>query len=246
MPVNNKIKYAFIVLIAAFYFLTDIVSATTVRAYEFSDWEHGASGYNRAVAKAQEEEKPLIVYFRTSWCRWCKKMNNDYLASREVEHYLSTLAKVEINTDKGADEKALCNQYGVKGYPSFIVVIPSFNSKAKKIYPFLKSGNMTTGEFVQSIKNHIAYQYNNKGYLCVKNKEYESAMKYYKMTLDFDPENAYAYYGLGMSYHSIAYNKKDRELLKKAEENYLRALEIDPKHQESKKELEKLRAIMVQ
>ncbi|GAF68632.1 unnamed protein product [marine sediment metagenome] len=61
------------------------------------------------------------------------------------------------------------------------------------------------------------------------------------MSLNFDPENVYAYYAMGLVYHTISYNQKDSDLLEKAEENYSKALEIDPNHEESLKGLENLR-----
>jgi hypothetical protein len=44
----------------------------------------------------------------------------------------------------------------------------------------------------------------------------------------------------------MAYQKKDTVLLERAEENYLRALEIDPDHEGSRRELEKLHKTMEQ
>ena len=42
----------------------------------------------------------------------------------------------------------------------------------------------------------------------------------------------------------MGYEKNDPGLIKSAEGNYARALELDPKHKESKLELEKLRKDM--
>jgi len=47
-----------------------------------------------------------------------------------------------------------------------------------------------------------------------------------------------------ISYHSIAYKEKDVKQLKRAEGSYMKALEIDPDHRGSKKELRKLRRVM--
>lgn len=61
------------------------------------------------------------------------------------------------------------------------------------------------------------------------------------MSLDFDPENAYTYYAMGMVYHSTGAIKDDPEIIKKAEENYVKALKYDPNHKGSRVGLEKLR-----
>ena len=213
-----------------------------ILAYDFTDWYHGASGYEDALDEVIGEEKPLILYFHSKSCNWCKKLDSEYLTSYEVDQFLRNIPKVEISSAEEVPEKALYDKYGVSGVPSFFVLIPSMDSKpAKSISPFMKGKHKTTDEFVDVIKRKITYKYNNKGYFLFKNKQYEEALKYYEMTLNFDPENVYAYYAMGLAYHTIGYDQKDTDLLEKAKESYSKALEIEPNHEESLKGLENLR-----
>ena len=213
-----------------------------ILAYDFSDWYHGASGYEDALDEVIGEKKPMIVYFHSESCKWCKKLDSEYLASYEVDQFISNITKVEISSSKEAPEKAIYDKYGVRGVPSFFVLVPSIDSKpAKSISTFIKGKHKTTDEFVDAIKARITYKYNNKGYSLSKNKQYEEALRYYEMSLNFDPGNVYAYYAMGLVYHTIGYNQKDSGLLEKAKENYSKALEIDPNHKESLKGLENLR-----
>ncbi len=224
------------------FLLGGLFVSDQILAYDFSDWYQGSSGYEDALEEVMGEEKPLILYFHRDSCKWCKKLDSEYLASYEVEQFLSNIPKVEISSSKEAPEKALYDKYGVSGVPSFFVLIPSIDSKpAKRISPFTKGNHMTPDEFISAIKKKITNKYNNKGYSLCKEKQYEEALKYYEMTLNFDPENVYAYYAMGLAYHTISYNQKDLELLEKAKENYSKALEIDPNHEESIKGLDNLR-----
>ena len=245
MAVTKAIR-ARILFTVALPLAMGIFFGNTVFAYEFPGWRHGAYGYERASKEAKEQELPVILYFNTDWCKWCQKLNNEYLASYEIEDFLSGIPKVEVNPEKGSAEKALSKKYGVNGFPTFLVSMPAFGNKAEKITPFLKRGNMTTDEFLQAIKEKITRQYNNKAYSHMQNRDYETALEYYEISSQFDSENAYAYYGIGFCYHSMAYQEKDTELFEQAEENYLRALEIDPDHQASKSGLEKLHEAMEQ
>lgn len=215
-----------------------------ILAYDFSGWSHGASGYNDVIQEAKNEDKPLILYFHTEWCKWSKKMNNNYLASNNVKDFLRGIPKMEINPDKGADEKALSKKYNVTGYPSFLVSVPSVDSKTARLYPFKKGTDWTTVEFINAIRTKLVNLYNKKGYLCYKRKQYKEAINYYEMAISFDPENTYAYYGKGIVHHTVAYKNQDTRLLEEAETNYLKALKIDPSHPGSKKELERLRRTM--
>ena len=92
-------------------FLSGSAISDRALSYDFSDWEHGASGHRNALASAKEEERPLIVYCHTEWCKWSKKMNREYLASYEVSEYLSDIPKVEINPEKGRRRKNYVNKY---------------------------------------------------------------------------------------------------------------------------------------
>jgi len=213
-----------------------------ILAYDFTDWYHGASGYEDALEEVIDAEKPLILYFHREGCKWCKKLDSEYLASDKMDQFISNIPRVEISSAKEAPEKALYDKYGVTGVPAFFVLMPSMDSKpAKSISPFIKGKHKTTDEFVDAIKRRITYKYNNKAYSLFRNKQYEEALKYYEMSLNFDPRNVYAYYAIGLVYHTIGYNQKARDLFVKAEENFSKALEIDPNHEESLKGLDNLR-----
>ena len=222
-----------------------LFSPNRLLANDFSGWHHSASGHKRAIRKAEYEEKPLIIYFHVEWCKWCKKMNSDYLASYEVERFLRNIPKVEMNPENGADEEALADKYGVTGYPSFFVSVPSLGSKNERIYPFRKEeADLTNDEFIEAIRQKISHIYNKKGHSCYQKKEYEEAIKYYEKAITFNPEGAYAYFGKGAVHHTVAYRDRDTILLQKAEMDYLDALERDPDHADSKRELARLRKAM--
>jgi len=200
--------------------------------YGFPGWESGVIGHELALAAAQEEERPLILYFHIDSSIWNDRMNDEYLATYEVDEFLKDIPRVHINPDEGDTESALAIQYSVDQYPAFLVLIPSFNTKPQRIHPF-SDQDMTQEEFLNKIKENIVYEYNNKAFECAEKKDYESALKYLDISLDYDANNAYTYYAIGVAYNFQAAEQNDSELLKKAEENYLKALEIDPNHEAS-------------
>ena len=161
-----------------------LFSPNGLLANDFYGWHHGASGYSDAIQEAEYEEKPLIIYFHAEWCKWCKKMNDNYLASYEVEDFLRNIPKVEINPEKGADENALANKYNVTGYPSFLVSVPSVGSKYERVYPFRKGADWSNEEFIYAIRKKLVYFYNEKGRSCYQRKQYEEAIKYYNQVLN--------------------------------------------------------------
>ena len=213
------------IILVSIFLLGGLFVCDDILAYDFTDWYHGASGYEDALEEVIGEEKPLILYFHSESCKWCKKLDSEYLASYEVDQFLSNIPKVEISSSEEASEKALYDKYGVTGVPAFFVLMPSMDSKpAKSISPFIKGKHNTTDEFVDAIKRRIIYKYNNKGYSLFKNKQYEEALKYYEMTLNFDSENVYAYYAMGLVFHTIGYNQKDPDLFEKPKKTIQRPL----------------------
>jgi thiol:disulfide interchange protein len=119
------------------------------------NWLNGADGYNQALQEYKSSGRPMIVYFYTDWCGYCKLFNRDYLASKEVEQYLKSLVKVRINPEKGPSEKALSEKYGAMGYPSFFIVSAN-SSKPQRVHPFLRRNGqpftMSTAQFIQACK----------------------------------------------------------------------------------------------
>ncbi len=237
-----RIKNAFLKIIigAIATFAIVLLNVNSLWANSFPNWAQGASGYEEALSEAQDSESPIILYFNADWCKWCKKLNSEYLSSWEIESFLSDIPKVNINPDNGSAEKALKRKYRVTGVPSFLISIPAFSNKTEKVHPFLTSGNLSVDEFLAEVRKRIALQYNQKAFTSYKRKSHDDALSYVEMAINYDPENVYAYYLNGLIYHSRGYKEKDLELLEKAEENYQKALELDPDHKAARKELNKL------
>ncbi|MBW2064838.1 MAG: hypothetical protein JRJ03_07850 [Deltaproteobacteria bacterium] len=212
-------------------------------SFDFSLWDHGAIGHDTLVIHAQLDEKPMILYFHVKGDEFCEKMSRTYLGAEQVEAYLRDLYKVELDPTRGEDERAIARRYGVKSYPSFLVTVPAFKYKPERVHPFFKDHDMSVEEFLEAIAQKIGFLYNKKAFSLYSAKRYDDALKYYQMMLDYNPNEVFAYYAMGVIYHSMGLERRrerDR-YLKEAEKMFLKALEIQPGHAESRKELQKVR-----
>lgn len=132
------------------------LSALPGSAVEFSDlsWYEGAKGMERAVEEAQRYEKPLVIYFRTDWCPYCRQFEQDLLGTEEVEIFMKKLVCVTINPEAGAAEMQLASAYGVRGYPA-IFLHPATLGQPRPIQRTIvqngKARLMTPVEFVQTL-----------------------------------------------------------------------------------------------
>src|SRR5262245_49749996 len=105
-----------------------------------TSWFSGAAGYAQAEREQQDTGAPLAVYFYTDWCGYCKRLERNILASREVEDYFSSsVIRVRINPEEGPAEEALGKRYGITGYPSFFMIGSS--GRQKKITPYKRQGS---------------------------------------------------------------------------------------------------------
>lgn len=115
-------------------------------------WLYGAAGYARAVELQRELKLPLVVYFYTDWCPFCRALDNEYLPSAPVQEFLRGVVKVRLNPEDGPANREIANRYGVRGYPSFFVIrVP--NGFPDNVNPFRKgSANLTPGEFADACR----------------------------------------------------------------------------------------------
>ena len=84
-------------------------------------WYEGANGFLTGLEEAQQEGKAMAVYFYTDWCPYCRQLEGELLTRARVEEFLKYLVKIRINPEHGPRERAIANEYGVRGYPSFFI-----------------------------------------------------------------------------------------------------------------------------
>jgi thioredoxin-related protein len=73
-------------------------------------------GYNDALAKARDFDKPVYLHFTAKWCKWCVKMQDETYTDPRVIRFMSeNFYAVMIDTEKNP---ALARKFGVSGLPT--------------------------------------------------------------------------------------------------------------------------------
>jgi len=111
-------------------------------------WLRDSPGYERAIQLQRELKVPLVIYFYADWCPYCRDFDRDYLTAPAVKQYLSGVVRVRINPDHGRPERLLAKQYGIDGYPSFLIV-PNPSAGPSDVQPFRKLGSLTPAQFAK-------------------------------------------------------------------------------------------------
>lgn len=102
--------------------------------------------FNSGMELAQKQKRPVVIDFYTSWCRWCKVMDEKTFSRPEIQKYLqehfvairiNAESKTETLTYKGKEftPVQLTRRFGVRGFPSLayldtdgdlIAVVPGY------------------------------------------------------------------------------------------------------------------------
>ena len=115
-----------------------IVASSAFAAKPDTDGAHvgvWTQDYDAAVALAKTNNLPLMLNFTGSdWCGWCKLMDRQVFSTAEWEKWAKeniVLAFIDFPNDKSLvpekyvdRNKDLSKKYGVRGYPTYIVIDP--------------------------------------------------------------------------------------------------------------------------
>jgi Tfp pilus assembly protein PilF len=112
------------------------------RPFVSTSWQRGARGFADATQEQARVKAPLLVYFYTDWCRYCREFDRTLLPDSGFGSYRAV--RVRVNPEAGREEKALADRFGVTGYPTvYMINAPSVSpaelhlgSRAEKEGPF--------------------------------------------------------------------------------------------------------------
>jgi thiol:disulfide interchange protein len=72
-------------------------------------------GYSDGYQRAQEEGKPMLVFFTAQWCNFCHQMEAEAFADSQVVQLASQFVCILVDADQ---EPAVCQEFRVRGYPT--------------------------------------------------------------------------------------------------------------------------------
>ncbi|PXA03741.1 thioredoxin family protein [Coraliomargarita sinensis] len=115
-------------LIAAALFSTTLIHAESTSDTE-ANW---ITDFDAAKAKAKADGKPMLLNFTGSdWCGWCIKLDKEVFSKAAFQTYASeNLVLVELDFPRNkeqseetkAQNEALAKKYGIRGFPTILVL----------------------------------------------------------------------------------------------------------------------------
>jgi thioredoxin-like negative regulator of GroEL len=133
--------------------LADALRPSGVRQVP-SYWMTGASGYEDAERRRQTTAAPMVVYFFTDWCGYCKRIDRELFSSSDVDRYFSrAVFRVRVNPEENASNRSLADRFGVHSYPAFFVVPAGGGEPSRcSLYAKEDSDPISAGELERRIE----------------------------------------------------------------------------------------------
>ncbi|MCH8027011.1 MAG: tetratricopeptide repeat protein [candidate division Zixibacteria bacterium] len=79
--------------------------------------------FEKAKELAAAGDKPIIIDFYTDWCSWCKKFDKEQMTTAQaIDYFTNEVVMVKVNAEV---DTVLAREYGVIGYPTFVLTSSS-------------------------------------------------------------------------------------------------------------------------
>ena len=117
----NK-KYVAIVLCAALLAVGGMLYTLIAMSAETESKVNWLYDYDQALARARDENKPILVDFYTDWCGWCKRLDAETYGNETVAALLNeSFICLKVDAEEHVD---LVEEYDVFGYPTVLFLSP--------------------------------------------------------------------------------------------------------------------------
>ena len=99
-----------------------IVIAFTIScndSYAAIKWEKDLAS---AVKKAKDKDLPIMIDVYTDWCSWCKELDQNTYANKEVIDAAKKMVSVKLNPETSKEGADIAQKYGVQGFPTILFI----------------------------------------------------------------------------------------------------------------------------
>ena len=134
MKTKKLLSIVVLILIISFAYLTYDISLSEFKLSDTNNTYLGGLTWSRSLDKglqaAQQEDKPVMVYFWAIWCQFCKKFESETLSNPEVNTILRddyVLVAMDLDVDRDVARK-----YGVS-YPPYMLFLDGSGNVLERI-----------------------------------------------------------------------------------------------------------------
>jgi len=92
------------------------------------------SDLDAALSEARERDTLVMIDFKTSWCTWCKRLDQDTFSDSEVIAELEELVAIRLDAEEEGKDAA--EKYGVRSFPT-VVFLDAAGREVDRILGYL-------------------------------------------------------------------------------------------------------------
>ncbi|WP_458185591.1 thioredoxin family protein [Haladaptatus sp. NG-WS-4] len=113
-------------------------------SYSYHGGTQWHTNFSEARQVAQEQDKPLLVYFWTTWCTYCEDYNQKVYSDPAVRNHLDEFVLVAVNLDDNSQSAARLKQRYNANYPPQHVAVTPQGEQLVKINGYAKKDAFIT------------------------------------------------------------------------------------------------------
>ena len=215
MTTRKAITVGLIILIAAG---TAFYAWWSTRAVSAIQWQ---GDYQTALQTAAAEDKLVLAYLHTDWCKFCRKLEAETFPSEEVRREANRFVWLKVNPETNEDGARLQQKYRVEGFPT-ILVLTGDGVRVDQIEGFLEpvqfvgaiNGALQGAESFLSLRKKAAQKPDSAevqyelGQTLLTKGEFLGASRAFEAVLKQDPsgreeKTLKAHYGLALALGSL-------------------------------------------
>lgn len=110
-------------------------------------WE---TDLNSALNKAAASNKPIVLDLYTDWCHWCKVLDEQVWINEDVISFSRGQIYLKLNAEKTIDGRRLARKFGVRGFPTVIIL----NHKEEEIGKII--GYYPADQYLRKLKSIVS------------------------------------------------------------------------------------------
>ena len=155
-------------------------------------WEHR---FDEAVRKARAAKKPIMIDFWADWCSWCHRLDQTTYVDPLVVKLSEDFIPVKVDTEGGKKNQEIALRYNVATLPTITFITPG----GRQILAL--QGFQGPGQFPRTMENA---------------RDAAVRVMAWESTLDRDPRDPAALFGLGTHLFEQEFYEESRALLYRA------------------------------
>ncbi len=102
------------------FIMASAISQATASIQESFPWH---KSIEEAQTASNQSQKPIMLYFTTDWCGWCKIMEKEAFSEKQCIAQASLYHPVKIDAEK--EGAALAKKYQIEAFPTFVFLKPN-------------------------------------------------------------------------------------------------------------------------